>query len=114
MCDRALCIERLTERVDDTAQEPLAHRNLEELSRRPDFVAFLQLGVVAEDDHADLGLVEIQRQAGNAATKVEHLVQHDVGKPLHARDTVANLANHANALFDHRGLDARDRRFDFF
>ena len=72
-----------------------------------------ELRVVAEDDHADFGLVEVQRQAGDAVAEVEHLVQHDVAKALDPGDAVADLADDADGLLGGRGLGARDLRFDF-
>ena len=109
----AFRIQRLTERVDDAAQQALANRHLQQLPRRTDFVSLLKLCVVAENDHADLGLVEIQREAGNAAAEVEHFVQHHIGEALDAGDAVANLANHADTLFDGRCLQTSDLGFDF-
>ena len=77
-----------------------------------DLVAFLELRVVAEDDHADLGLVEVQREAGDAVPEVEHLVQHHVGEPFDPRDAVPDLADHADAPPGEVGFGARDLRFD--
>ena len=111
--DGALPIERFTERVDDTPQQPLADRHLQQLPRRVDFVAFLQLRVVAKNDDADLGLVEVQCQAGDALAEVEHLVQHDIGQAFDLGDAVANLADDADRLFAGRGFRARNLGFDF-
>ena len=111
--DRPLAVERLAERVDDAAEQALADRHLQQPAGGADFVAFLQLRVVAEDDRADLGLVEVQRQAGDAAAEVEHLVQHHVAEPLDVGDAVADLADRADGLLGGRGLRARDLRFDF-
>ena len=77
-----------------------------------DLVAFLELRVVAEDDDADLGLVEVQRQAGDAVAEVEHLVEHHVGEAFDLGDAVADLADRADALLGEGGLCARDLRFD--
>jgi hypothetical protein len=110
---RTFPVERLAERVDDAAQQTFADGHLQQLSRGADFVALLELRVVAEDDHADLGLVQVQRQAGDALAEVEHLVQHDVGQALDPGDAVANLADDADRLFAGRGLGSGDLRFDF-
>ena len=61
-----------------------------------------ELRVVAEDDDADLGLVEVQRQAGDAVAEVEHLVEHDVGEAFDAGDAVADLADDADVLLGGR------------
>ena len=111
--DRALAVERLAERVDDASEQALADRHLQQPPGRADFVAFLQLRVVAEDDDADLGLVEVQRQAGDAAAEVEHLVEHRVGETLDPGDAVADLADDADSLPGRRRFGARDLGFDF-
>ena len=111
--DRPLVVERLAERVDDAAEEALADRHFEQAPGGADFVAFAQLRVVAEDDRGDFGLVEIEREAGDAAAEVEHLVQHDVAEPLDPGDAVADLADRADRLLGGRGLRALDLFFDF-
>ena len=87
-----------SERVDDAAEQPLADRHLQELAGRADFGALLKLRVVAEDDDADFGLVQVQRQPGDALAKVEHLVEHDIGQALDLGDAVADFADDAHAL----------------
>ncbi len=86
---------------------------MKELAGGPDLVAFLELGVVAEDDHADLGLVEVERQPGDAAAEVDHLVQHRVGQALDPGDAIPDLADHADVLLRGCSLDPRDPCFDF-
>ena len=80
--DRAFAVQRLAERVDDPAEQPLADRHLEQLAGRADLAAVFELRVVAEDDDADVGLLEAQGQAGDAVAEVEHLVQHHVAQAL--------------------------------
>ncbi len=111
--DRALAVERLAERVDDAAEQPFADRHLQQLAGPADFVALLEPRVVAEDDDAHFGLVEVQREAGDAVAEVEHLVQHHVAQPFDAGDAVADFADDADALPGEVGLGARDLRFDF-
>ena len=111
--DGPLAVQRLTERVDDAPQQPLADRHLEKLPGRADLVAFLKLRVVAEDDDADLGLVQVQCQTGDALAEVEHLVEHGIGQAFDLGDTVADLADDADALLAGRGFRASDLRFDF-
>ena len=47
---------------------------------RAAFAAFFELRVVAQDDDADLGLFQVQRQAGDAVAEVDHLVEHGIGQ----------------------------------
>ena len=110
--DRALAVERLAEGVDDASEQALADGHLQQPPGGAHFVALLQLGVVAEDDGADFGLVEVQREAGDAVAEVEHLVEHGVAETFDLRDAVADLADHADGLLGRRGFHARDLRFE--
>ena len=92
---------------------PLPTGTCRSLPGRADFVALLELRVVAEDDHADFGFVEIERETGDAVAEVEHLVQHHVREPFDLGDAVADLADDADGLLGGRGLGAGDLRFDF-
>ena len=111
--DRPFSVDRLAEHVHDAAEQSLADRHLQQLAGRADLVALLQRRVVAEDDDADVGFLEAQRQAGDAVAEVEHLVEHDVAETFDTGDAVADLANDADAPFDGGGLGAADLRFDF-
>ncbi len=51
--DVALAVQRDAQRVDDPAEEPVAHRDGQDLARPAHLLAFVDLGEVAEDDHAD-------------------------------------------------------------
>ena len=101
------------ERVHHAAEQALAHGHLQQLAGGADLVALLELRVVAEDDHADFGLVEVQRQAGDAVAEVDHLVEHRVGQAFDLGDAVADLADDAHVLLRGRRLGARDLSFDF-
>ncbi len=111
--DRSLAVQGLPEHIHDPAEQPLADRHLEQLAGRADLPALLQPRVVAENDDADVGVFEAQRQAGDAVAEIEHLVEHDVAQTLDARDAVADLADHADVLPGDGGLGARDPCFDF-
>ena len=54
--DGALAVDGLSERVDDAADEGFAHRHRHDALGAADFVAFLDLGVIAEEYGADLVL----------------------------------------------------------
>ena len=71
------------ERVDHAAEQPLADRHLEKLAGGADFVAFLELGVIADDDGADFGFFQVQRDPGDALSEVEHFIEHCVGQTFH-------------------------------
>src|SRR3546814_236543 len=57
--DRALAVDRIAEAIDDAAEQTLADGNVDDRSGALNGVAFLDLGVAAEDHDADI--VEIGR-----------------------------------------------------
>ena len=111
--DRPLAVERLAERVDDAAEQALADRHLQQFAGRADFRAFLDLGVIAENDRADFGFFEVEREAGDAVAEIEHLVEHRVGQAFDLGHAVADFADGADVLFGRRGFCARDLGFNF-
>ena len=73
----------------------------------------LMLGVIAENDGADFGFLEVQREADDAVAEVEHLVEHGVGEALDLGHAVADFADGADVLFGDAGFHARDLGFNF-
>ena len=74
---------------------------------------FLDLGVIAQNDRADFGLLEVQRQAGDAVAEIQHLVEHRVGQAFDLGHAVADFADGADVLLRRRGLHAGDLAFNF-
>ncbi len=74
--------------------------------------AFLERRVVPENDDADFGLVERQREAGDAVAEIDHLVQHHVRQSLDSGDAVADLADGPDALLREGRLGPFDLSFD--
>ena len=92
---------------------PLPTGTCKQLARGADLVALLELGIVAQNDHADFGLFEVQRQAGDAVAEVEHLVEHHIGQAVDFGDAIADLADDAHILLCRRRLGLRDLCFNF-
>src|SRR5206468_3116581 len=90
-------------RVDHAADHGVAHRHAEQLAGTADFVPFVDRQVIAQDDHADGVLFEVERQADHAAGKADHLARHHAGEPVHAGNAIPDL-QHAAHLAD---VDAR-------
>ena len=88
--DVALVVERAPERVDQAAEQLLAHRDLEQAPGALDRVALLDLDPVAEQHHADVVGLEVQRQAGDVVRQLEHLERHAVVEPVYAGDAVGD------------------------
>ena len=71
-------IEWLAKSVDDPAQKSFANGNLEQLAGGADLLAFANLAPVAQNDGADFGFFEIEREADDAAAEIDHFIQHGV------------------------------------
>ena len=71
-----------------------------------------RLRVLAEDDDADLGLLEAERQARDAVAEVEHLVQHHVAEAFDLGDAVADLTDDTDVLLDRCRFRACDLCLD--
>ncbi len=111
--DRSLAVHRLAEHVDDASQQTLADGHLKQSAGGADSLPFLDAGIIAQNDGADFGLLEIERQAGDAIAEVEHLVEHGVGEALDLGDAVADFTHSADVLFGHRSFYPGDLGFDF-
>jgi len=70
-------------------------------------------GIIAQDDRADFGFFEVQREAGDTVAEIKHFVKHRLGQALDLRHAVADFADDADVLFCRRGLRAADLRFNF-
>ncbi len=96
--DRALAVDRLSQRVDHAAQQRLAHRDFDDAPGFLDRVAFANLGVVADDDGADGVLFEVQGKAHDPSRELQQFAHLTVGKTVHAGDAVADLEHGADVL----------------
>ena len=88
--DRPLAVDRLTERVDDSAEQALADRHLDDGAGALDGLAFLDLAVGAEDHDADIVGFEIERHAFDAALELDHFAGLHVVEAVDAGDAVAD------------------------
>ena len=82
--------------------KPLPTGTWKQLAGGADFVAFVHLGVIAQDDGADFGFFEVQREADDAVAEVEHLVEHRVGQAFDLGHAVADFADDADVLLGGR------------
>src|SRR5262249_21636026 len=72
--DRALAVDRATERVDDTSDQGVAHGDREDATGRLDRATLLDVARLAQHHRTDRILVEVERQPQRAAFELEHLV----------------------------------------
>src|SRR6186713_1458732 len=74
--DRPLVVDRTTEAVDDATEEAVAHRHREDAAGLLDRIALLDPGGLSEDDAADLGFLQVERDAEQSSGELEELVRH--------------------------------------
>ena len=110
--DLAAAVDRLTERVDDAAEEGVTDRYREHLAGALDLLALFDLLEVAEDHGADAVLVEVERHPEDAAGELEQLLGHHRRQALDVRDTVAGVDDGADLFALGVGLEAGDILLD--
>ncbi len=93
--ERALAVDRLTERVHDAAEERLAHRDLDDAAGALDRVTLADGLVGAEDGDADVVLFEVQHHADDAARELDELARHRALEAVDASDAVADREDRA-------------------
>ena len=104
---RALAVERPTERVDDASHQAVAHGHVHDPARALDFVARVQMPVVAEQHDADFVLVHVERDAEHAARKLHQLLEAHAGKAGDLGDAGGDAGDRA----DLRGSELRREGF---
>ena len=89
--DRPAAVERIAERVDDTAEERFADRDARDLPGAPDGLALLDVLPLAEERGADVVFFEVEGEADDAVLELEHLQRDCVLETVGAGDAVAHL-----------------------
>ncbi len=85
-------------RVDDAADERFADGNVHDAAGALDLVAFADLGVIAEQNDADLVLFEVHGEAGDAVRELDELAGHALVEAVDARDAVAERDDGADLV----------------
>ena len=80
--DRALAVDRLTERVDDAAQQAVADADREDLTGLLDRAPLFDVARLAEDDRTDLVLLEVHRESDDAAGNSSISFAMHAGSPV--------------------------------
>ncbi len=112
--DRALAIDRASESIDDAAEEALSDWHGEEFACGLGLGALADLGVVTENDDADLGFLQVESEAHDAAGKFDHFIQLHSAEAFDAGDAVADFADGADiGLAGCLGFDGADFLFEF-
>ncbi len=88
--------------ADCPADRPRGRRPLRRPARessRPsasNLVTFVDLQVVAQDDHADAVLFQVERQADHAVGELDHFAGHHAGQPVDPGDTVTDFQHRSD------------------
>ena len=89
--DGALAVDRLTQGVDDAADQRVADGDREDAAGVLRGVTLFDLVGLAEHHGADGALVEVQREAERATLELEELVDRGVRQTRDACDAVTDL-----------------------
>ncbi len=89
--DRALPVDRLTEGVNNPAQQRFPDRHLGDTARPLDDVALLDVPILAENGRADVILLEVQNHSVDLSGKLQELPGHRLFKAVDTGDAVAHI-----------------------
>ncbi len=91
-------IDRVAQRVHGAAEIAVADGHGEHFAGASDLLAFLDACEIAEDNHADLTGVKVERQAERAVLEGQQLVGHATRQSRHVRNAVAGRRDIAHFL----------------
>ena len=110
--DRTFAVDRLAERVHDPAQQRIADRNRRDAAGPANEVAFLDAGVGAHDDHADVVLFEVERDALHPVGELDQLRRADAAQSVDAREVGAHFDHGTDFVFANVAFERRDLLFE--
>src|SRR5262249_20468064 len=87
---RAAPVDGITEGVDHAPEEAFAHGHGDDGAGALHGVALAHARVVAEDHHADIVALEVERHTLGAVRELDHLAGLDLVEAVNARDAVAH------------------------
>ncbi len=107
--DRALAVERVSERIDDSPEQFVAHRDLEQALGPAHRVALGDVLPLAEHHRAHVVGLEVERQPGHPVRELEHLERHAVLESVDAADAVRDGQHGADlGQIGTRGVETLD------
>ena len=96
--DRRIVVERPAERIDNAAEQPLAHRHPDHLAGAGHPHARLDLCRLVENDGGDPVFIEGQREAVAVALEPQQLVEPGIRQARDEGDAVADALHPADGL----------------
>ncbi len=94
--DRRAAVHGLAQRVDDTADQLLADGDARDAAGAPHRLALLHVRPVAEQRRADVVLLEVEGDTGDAVLELDHLHGDRALEAVDARDAVTHLEHGAD------------------
>src|ERR1700722_10056301 len=91
-----LAVKRPPQRIDDAPEQCIPDRHVHDAPGALDFIARLQLPVVAQQHDANLGLIHIECDAGYLARKVDQLLKAHARQSGHGRNSGCDVADRAH------------------
>ena len=96
--DRPEAVERPTERIDHPPEQPFTDGDIHHPPQTPDFVAGVQMRVVAKQNDADLVFIDVEGDTKYAAGKFEQFLKADARQPGHLGDAGGHPADGADLV----------------
>src|SRR4029077_2042117 len=112
--DGPLVVDGLTKRVHDATYHRFAHGHAHDATGALDLVTFLDLGVFAEQHHANLIFFQVHRDAGHAVGEGKQFASHDLIEAIDARNAVAQGNNCSGLVHGDLGVVVLDLLADQF
>jgi hypothetical protein len=89
--DRPLAVNRLAEHVHHTPDQRVTNRNGNDAPGAAHFVTLFDFDVIAHDDHTDIILLQVERDAHHAVFELDQFLGTHAVQPDDAGDAVAHL-----------------------
>ncbi len=106
--DGALVVDGQSQRVDHASDHGVAHRHAQNLAGALYLLAFLEFGIVAQDNGANLVFLKRKRKTRDVVREAEQFAGHDLIEPVDAGDAVAQGRNGADFVDLHLRIVVRD------
>ena len=103
---RPLAVEWPAQRIDDAPEQGVAYGHIHDPARALDFIAGVQIRVIAEQHDADLVLVHVEGDAVPAARKLHQLLGTDARETGDFGNARGDRRDHADFTRDAFGHEA--------
>ncbi len=107
-------VDGFAERVHHAPDHGIAHGHAHDAPGALDLVAFLDLGVLAEQHDADLIFLQVHGNAGHAVRESKQFASHDLVESIDARDAVTQSDDGAGLVHGDLGFIVLDLLADQF